>query len=51
MSEFLLAVAVGVLINIAAALWVIARNLSGINGTISSVSHALITLAKARGHE
>jgi hypothetical protein len=46
--EFLLALAVGVLVNIAAALWVIARWLPAINGTLSSVSHAVTALAKER---
>ena len=44
--EFLLALAVAVLVNIAASLWIIARSVSGTNGTLSSVSHALATLAK-----
>ncbi len=48
MIEFLLALAVAVLVNIAAALWIIAGRLSAINGTLSSVSHALIALAKER---
>jgi hypothetical protein len=48
MSEFLLALVVGVLVNIAAALWTIAGRLSGINGTISLVACALTTLARER---
>ena len=48
MIELLLIVAVAVLINIAGALWLIAKWLPGINGTLSSVSHALIALAKER---
>jgi hypothetical protein len=48
MIEFLLALAVGVLVNIAAALCVIARWLPAIKGTLSSVSHAVTALAKER---
>jgi len=48
MIEFLLALAVAVLVNIAAALWCLAGRLSAINGTLSSVSHAVTALAKER---
>ena len=51
MSDFLLHAAVVASISSSLALWTIAARLIEIRGNISSISHALIALAKERGHE
>jgi hypothetical protein len=48
MNEFLLALAAGMCVSVCIALWVIAARLTSILGTLSSVAHALIALAKER---
>ena len=51
MSDFFLGAALAAFISSSLALWTIAARLIEIRGNISSISHALIALAKARGHE
>jgi hypothetical protein len=48
MIEFLLGCAAGALISISITLWVVAERFLVMQGTLSSVSHALIALAKER---
>jgi NADPH:quinone reductase-like Zn-dependent oxidoreductase len=48
MSEFFLGLAVSASISSSIALWVISGRLVAIQGALSSVSHALIALAKER---